>query len=126
MPGFTQPGRDPPLRPQTGTCGSARRPVPFDPNRALYHFRWFWDYSGGQTTNLLAHELDIVQWMTGAMPPRGSPHSGSGASLKGFGETPDVFEAIFEYPGLPADLVELRDVRRPVATGSRSAARRAR
>ena len=24
----------------------------YNPNRAIYHFRWFWDYSGGQMTNL--------------------------------------------------------------------------
>ena len=35
---------------------------PYNPNRSLYHFRWFWDYSGGQMTNLGAHEIDIVQW----------------------------------------------------------------
>jgi hypothetical protein len=25
---------------------------PYSPHRGLYHFRWFWDYSGGQMTNL--------------------------------------------------------------------------
>ena len=65
--------------------------------RCLYHFRWFWDYSGGQTTNLLAHEIDIVQWVTGAVPVRVAAF-GQRQSLTGFGETPDVFEAIFEYP----------------------------
>ncbi|HKB36726.1 MAG TPA: Gfo/Idh/MocA family oxidoreductase, partial [Gemmataceae bacterium] len=37
----------------------------YNPNRALYHFRWFWDYSGGQMTNLGAHHLDIVDWVLG-------------------------------------------------------------
>jgi predicted dehydrogenase len=71
--------------------------VPFDPNRCLYHFRWFHDYSGGQTTNLLAHEIDVVQWVTDQMPTRVTAF-GQRQSLTGFGETPDVFEAIFEYP----------------------------
>jgi len=35
---------------------------PYNPKRSLYHFRWFWDYSGGQMTNLGAHEIDVVQW----------------------------------------------------------------
>ena len=66
--------------------------------RGLYHFRWFWDYSGGQTTNLLAHEVDIVQWFTGQVPRRVAAFA-QRRSLTGIGETPDVFEGIFEYPG---------------------------
>src|SRR5689334_13167847 len=38
---------------------------PYNPKRGIYHFRWFWDYSGGQMTNLAAHEIDIVQWALG-------------------------------------------------------------
>ncbi len=75
--------------------------VPFDPGRCLYHFRWFWDYSGGQTTNLLAHHIDIVQWMMGKAPLRVSA-MGARYELQGIGETPDVFEAILEYPGFLA------------------------
>jgi predicted dehydrogenase len=71
--------------------------VAFDPNRCLYHFRWFDAYSGGQTTNLLAHEIDVVQWVSGHMPVRVAAFA-QRKSLTGFGETPDVFEAIFEYP----------------------------
>src|SRR5260221_662804 len=41
----------------------------YNPNRSLYHFRWFWDYSGGQMTNLGAHSLDIVHWVTGIKGP---------------------------------------------------------
>ncbi|MEJ7615804.1 MAG: Gfo/Idh/MocA family oxidoreductase [Pyrinomonadaceae bacterium] len=72
--------------------------VPFDERRCLYHFRWFWDYSGGQTTNLLSHDLDIIEWAMNAAPLSVSA-TGGRYSLKGIGETPDVFEAIFEYPG---------------------------
>jgi predicted dehydrogenase len=75
--------------------------VPFDPVRCLYHFRWFWDYSGGQTTNLLAHHIDTVQWMMDKVPLRVSAMGGR-YSLQGIGETPDVFEALFEYPGFLA------------------------
>jgi predicted dehydrogenase len=75
--------------------------VPFDKQRCIYHFRWFWDYSGGQTTNLLAHQIDIVQWVTQQLP-RSVCAMGGRYSLKGIGETPDVFEAIFEYPGFIA------------------------
>ena len=98
-PGFTQPVDDPQLSPEAWDMWLGPAPaVPFHPTRALYHFRWYWDYSGGQTTNLLAHDLDIVQWMTDAMPARVSAF-GQRRSLAGFGETPDAFEAIYEFPG---------------------------
>jgi predicted dehydrogenase len=99
VPGFTTPVDDPDLSPDAWDMWLGPAPfVPFDPRRALYHFRWFWDYSGGQTTNLLSHDLDIVQWMTGAMPTRVSAFA-QRRSLEGFGETPDAFEAIYEFPG---------------------------
>lgn len=71
---------------------------PFDENRCIYHFRWFWDYSGGQTTNLMSHNVDIAQWAMQAMPRKVAAFGGR-YSLKGFGETPDLCEAILEYPG---------------------------
>jgi predicted dehydrogenase len=99
VPGFTTPVDNPMLSPEAWDMWLGPAPfVPFDPRRALYHFRWFWDYSGGQTTNLLAHDLDIVQWMTGAMPTRVSAFA-QRRSLEGFGETPDAFEAMYEFPG---------------------------
>ena len=70
--------------------------VPFDKQRCIYHFRWFWDYSGGQTTNLLAHEIDIVQWVTQQLPQSVAAMGGR-YSLTGIGETPDIFEALFQY-----------------------------
>src|ERR1019366_7624533 len=36
--------------------------TPYQRHRALYHFRWFWNYSGGQMTNLGAHTMDQVLW----------------------------------------------------------------
>ena len=101
LPGFSQPvGR--PLSAEDWNMWLGPAPfVPFDARRALYHFRWFWDYSGGQTTNLLAHEIDVVQWFTGAMPQRVTA-LGSRNALSGLGETPDMFEAIFEYAGFLA------------------------
>jgi predicted dehydrogenase len=98
MPGFTRPLDEPALSPEAWDLWLGPAPsVPFDPRRALYHFRWFWDYSGGQTTNLLSHDLDIVQWITGAMPVRVAAFAAR-RSLEGFGETPDAFEAIYDYP----------------------------
>jgi predicted dehydrogenase len=75
---------------------------PYNPHRALYHFRWFWDYSGGQMTNLGAHEVDIVQWVLGAKGPLAVTSTGGRWALQDDGETPDVQDALFEYPKFSA------------------------
>ncbi|MBN2138948.1 MAG: Gfo/Idh/MocA family oxidoreductase [Sedimentisphaerales bacterium] len=36
--------------------------APYHKNRCLYTFRFGLDYSGGQTTNLGAHYVDVAQW----------------------------------------------------------------
>jgi predicted dehydrogenase len=100
-PGFTKPIGAPLADAQWDMWLGPAPKVPFDPARSLYHFRWFNDYSGGQTTNLLAHEIDIVQWITGAVPRRVAAFA-QRRSLSGFGETPDVLNAIFEYPSFIA------------------------
>jgi predicted dehydrogenase len=75
---------------------------PYNPKRGLYHFRWFWDYSGGQMTNLAAHELDIVQWYLDQKGPRTVFSNGGRFALEDNGETPDVQDAVFSYPGFTA------------------------
>jgi predicted dehydrogenase len=70
--------------------------------RGLYHFRWFWDYSGGQMTNLGAHEIDIVQWVMGQKGPGAVSSSGGRFALKEAGQTPDTQDALFEYNGFTA------------------------
>jgi predicted dehydrogenase len=99
MPGFTKPVGAKPMDEKDWRMWLGPAPArPFDANRGIYHFRWFWDYSGGQTTNLLSHNIDIAQWAMNAMP-RTVAAFGGRYSLKGFGETPDVCEAILDYPG---------------------------
>lgn len=75
---------------------------PYNPHRSLYHFRWFWDYSGGQMTNLGAHEIDIVQWVMQQKAPKAVASSGGRFALEDNGETPDVQDALFEYDGFTA------------------------
>lgn len=72
--------------------------VPFDPYRCIYHFRWFWNYSGGQMTNFGAHDLDIARWALGAKAPAAVAAFGGRYELKDGGETPDVQEVIYDFP----------------------------
>jgi hypothetical protein len=60
-PGFgNPPGRQKHPRSRLRyVAGSRARSGPTTRNRSLYHFRWFWDYSGGQMTNLGQHSLDL-------------------------------------------------------------------
>jgi predicted dehydrogenase len=72
--------------------------VPFDPFRGIYHFRWFWDYSGGQMTNWGAHHLDIARWALGATAPEAVAGFGGRYAIKDGGETPDVQQVLYNFP----------------------------
>ena len=99
LPGFAKPVAPEPLAAADWDMWLGPAPfVPYDPNRCLYHFRWFWDYSGGQTTNLLSHNIDIAQWATGKVPTRVMAMGGR-YSLTGMGDTPDMVEALLDFPG---------------------------
>lgn len=74
----------------------------YNPNRGIYHFRWFWDYSGGQMTNLGQHSLDLVHWITGVKAPKAVYSTGGRFFLEDNGEVPDTQDAIIEYPGFTA------------------------
>jgi predicted dehydrogenase len=71
----------------------------YNPNRSLYHFRWFWDYAGGQMTNLGAHHLDIVDWVLGLDTLKEVTAVGGRFALTDNGETPDTIDAIFALDG---------------------------
>lgn len=81
---------------------------PYNPNRAMYHFRWFWDHSGGQMTNLGHHSLDIVHWIFDLQMPRAVASSGGRFFLKDNAEVPDTQDAIIEYPKFPV-VVQIRE-----------------
>ena len=85
---------------------------PYNKMRGLYHFRWFWDYSGGQMTNLGAHEIDIIQWIMRQKGPTAVSSSGGRFALQEAGETPDTQDALFEYHGFHGRLFVPRGERR--------------
>lgn len=71
---------------------------PFNKNRFHYDFRWFWDYAGGAMTDWGVHLLDFaVYGMNAGYPDSVSP--GGGCFLnKGIIETPDIQQALYNYP----------------------------
>jgi predicted dehydrogenase len=102
-PGFgNPPDADPPPEFDWETWLGPAPKRRYNPNRALYHFRWFWDYSGGQATNLASHSLDIVDWSLGLDTLSAVTSSGGRFALSDNGETPDTQDAIFEFDGWTA------------------------
>jgi predicted dehydrogenase len=103
MPGFGRPADgDPPADLDWDLWLGPAPHRRYNPNRALYHFRWFWDYSGGQMTNLAAHALDVVHWFLDVPGPTAVTSAGGRFSLQDNGETPDTQDALIEYPGWTA------------------------
>jgi predicted dehydrogenase len=72
---------------------------PYNVNRGLYNFRWFWDTEGGQQTNLGAHEMDIVLWALDVKGPTAVCSFGGRFALQDNCETPDTQDSLFEFPG---------------------------
>lgn len=72
---------------------------PFNPNRFISHFRWFWDYAGGMMTDWGTHHIDSVHAAMGVNAPLTISAAGGKYSLKDNRETPDTLMVTYEYPG---------------------------
>ncbi|WP_163323463.1 Gfo/Idh/MocA family protein [Draconibacterium mangrovi] len=72
---------------------------PFNMNRFHYNFRWWWDYAGGAMTDWGVHLLDFALYaMDAGMPESISPGGGIFYHQPGAIETPDIQQAIYQYP----------------------------
>jgi predicted dehydrogenase len=71
--------------------------VPFNSNRFLRNFRWFWDYAGGSITDFGNHRLDTVHQVMGVDAPRTVVAAGGRFVLKDDGEMPDLLQVTYEY-----------------------------
>lgn len=74
---------------------------PYNRNRAIYNFRWFWDYSGGILTDWGTHLIDVVHWAMGVEAPKTAAATGGKLLLDDNRETPDTLEVLYEYPASP-------------------------
>jgi predicted dehydrogenase len=99
-PGFGKtPVSDPPPGYDYDMWQGPTEKKPYTPHRGLYHFRWFWDYSGGQMTNLGAHIIDQVLWVMNVKGPTQVSSTGGRYALEDDGETPDLQDASWVFPG---------------------------
>jgi predicted dehydrogenase len=72
--------------------------VPYNPNRAFYNFRWFYDYSGGQVTNFGVHYVDVIRWLIGQDAPKAvTALGGRYADIKDNREIPDTLQVTWEF-----------------------------
>ena len=97
MPGFGTPDdTDPPADFNYDMWLGPATERDYNPLRGHYHFRWFWDYSGGQMTNWGAHNIDIARWGLGVEAPNVVSGCGGRYAIRDNGETPDVQEVLYE------------------------------
>jgi predicted dehydrogenase len=72
--------------------------VPFNKNRFLVTYRWFWDYAGGMATDFGTHRFDTVHQVMGVDAPVSVTASGGRYVLRDGAETPDTLQITYEYP----------------------------
>jgi predicted dehydrogenase len=73
--------------------------VPFNTNRFIWNFRWFWDYAGGMMTDWGVHLIDIAQWAMDVTAPTSVTAAGGKYVIQDNRDTPDTIQALYEYPG---------------------------
>ena len=99
MPGWGKfPDSDPPAGLDWDMWLGPAPKRPYNQLRCQYHFRWFWDYSGGQMTNFGAHDLDVMRWAMGFKAPIAVAGFGGRYGLEDGGETPDTQEVVYQFP----------------------------
>src|SRR5688572_14967075 len=69
---------------------------PFRPER-FYQWRHFWDFGGGQVTDLMTHWIDVVHWFMNVEAPLSAVATGSNYNLR-LWEAPDTVNVTLEFP----------------------------
>ncbi|MBN2308234.1 MAG: Gfo/Idh/MocA family oxidoreductase [Candidatus Hydrogenedentes bacterium] len=74
--------------------------VPFNKNRWLYSFRFFFDYAGGRLTDWGVHLVDIAMWALGEdKKPKSVATQGGKYVIRDNRTVPDTFDALWEFDG---------------------------
>ena len=64
----------------------------------FFSWRSFFDYNGGHMTDQGTHLMDVIQWLCNdGKPPKSAVCQGMN-TIHMFGDVPDTFSAVFEYP----------------------------
>jgi len=92
------PDRAPPSEEEWDRWLGPAPKVPYNPNRAYYLFRYFYNYSGGQMTNIGVHLIDTMRWCLNLESPRKVTALGGRYVIKDNREIPDTMEAVWCYP----------------------------
>jgi predicted dehydrogenase len=92
-----QPDADPPAGLDWDMYLGPSSKVPFNRNRFLGTFRYFWDYSGGYITDFGNHRLDTMQQIMGVTAPHTISATGGKYLIQDARETPDFLTVTYEY-----------------------------
>ena len=77
----------------------------FDPDR-FFHWRRYWDYSGGIATDLFVHRITrLIKAIDLKFPERVVGTGGKWEFTKSAAEIPDTFNMMCDYPGGPTVVV---------------------
>jgi predicted dehydrogenase len=73
--------------------------VPFDWDRFVGNYRWFFDYAGGLITDYGTHRIDMVHQIMGEGTPLTIAAAGQRFESSLRGDVPDVLQVTYTYPG---------------------------
>lgn len=76
-----------------------RKKTPFDAHR-FYNWRFFWDYSGGNVTENMVHQISFWQKAMGLGVPLAATMTGGVYLWKDGREVPDTIDVTLEYPDM--------------------------
>jgi predicted dehydrogenase len=72
---------------------------PYNVNKTFYRFRWFYNFSGGQLTNMGVHYLDVIHAALGHDAPEAVTAMGGKYADFDNRDIPDTLEVLWRYPG---------------------------
>ena len=70
---------------------------PYNRNRSMFNWRWFWDYAGGQLMDFCCHIIDPVHWAMDVSAPETITATGGRYAIEDNCETPDTLEVSYHY-----------------------------